>query len=149
MSLADYKPETRVIPFKGGSFEVRGITLNDFTALVRTHMPDLEAIFDLGSNVVGGKTELDDDDLTKLILAFTEQAPGLVANLIAMSAGETDEKSVANAMILPFPVQVKTLFEIADLTFSEVGGVKNAVESVAGLIKKNPMALKTILTQRP
>ena len=149
MSLADYQPETRVIPFKGGSFEVRGITLNDFTSLVRTHMPDLEAIFDLGSNVIGGKVELDDDDLTKLVLALVEQAPGLVANLICLAAGETSEKAVANAAVLPFPTQVKALFEIADVTFSEVGGVKNAVESVAGLIKKNPMALKTILTQRP
>ena len=149
MSLADYQPETRVIPFKGGSFAVRGLTLNDFTSLVRTHMPDLEAIFDLGSNVIGGKSDLDDGDLTKLIIAFTEQAPGLVANLICLTAGETDEKAVANASILPFPTQAKALFEIADMTFAEVGGIKNAVESVAGLLKKNPDALKAILTQHP
>lgn len=146
MGLADYQPETRVIPFKGGSFEVRGITLNDFTSLVRTHMPDLEAIFDLGSNVIGGKVELDDNDLTQLILALVEQAPGLVANLICLAAGETDDKAVENAAHLPFPIQAKALFEIADVTFSEVGGIKNAVESVAGLMKNNQETTKKILT---
>lgn len=147
MSLADYQPETRVIPFKGGSFDVRGITLNDFTALVRTHMPDLEAVFELGSNVLGGKTELDDNDLTRLAVALCEQVPGLVANVILLASGESGEKANAAARSLPFPTQVRALFEIADITFAEVGGVKNAVESVAGLIKKNPEALKTILTQ--
>jgi len=149
MSLADYQPETRVIPFKGGSFEVRGITLNDFTSLVRTHMPDLDAVFELGTNVLGGKVELNDGDLTSLAIALSEQAPGLVANVILLASGESGDKAMAAAANLPMPTQVKALFEIADITFSEVGGVKNAVESVAGLFKKNPEALKTILTQRP
>lgn len=149
MSLADYQPETRVIPFKGGSFQVRGITLNDFTSLVRTHMVDLEAVFDLGSNVLEGNAELDDDSLTRLAVALCEQVPGFVANLILLGSGESGEKAELAARNLPFPTQVLALYEIADVTFSEVGGVKNAVESVAGLLKKNPQALKKILTQHP
>lgn len=147
MALADYQPETRVIPFSGGSFSVKGLSLNDFTALVRHHLPDLEAMFNLGSNTLSGKTELTEDDITKLAVAFAEEAPGFVANLIALAAGETDEKSVNAALSLPFPVQVRALAAIADLTFAEVGGIKKAMESVAGLLKQaNPETVKKTLT---
>jgi len=138
MSLADYQPETRVVQLKGGSFLVKGLALTEFTTLIRHHLPDIEALFALGSNVLSGKTELTEDDLTKLAVTLSEQAPGFVANLIAVAAGETDEKAIENAGRLPFPVQVKTLVDIADLTFSEVGGVKKALESVAGLLQSNP-----------
>lgn len=135
MGLADYQPETRVIELKGGSFVVKGLSLVEFTTLVRYHLPDLEAIFDLVTSAVEGKVDLTEEDLTKIAISLSEQAPGLVANLIALSAGEADEKGIASAARLPFPVQIKTLISIAELTFDEVGGVKKAWESVAGLLK--------------
>jgi hypothetical protein len=142
MGLADYQPETRVIQLKGGSFAVKGLSLVEITTLIRYHLPDVEAIVDLGLNVVDGKADLTEDDLSRLAITFAEQAPGFVANLIALASGETDERSLQNAARLPFPVQVKTLINIAELTFDEVGGVKKAMESVAGLLKtKNPTQL--------
>ncbi len=141
MGLADYQPETRAITLKGGSFSVKGLSLVDFAALVNKHLPDLEAIYELGSQVMAGRTELTEDDLTKLAIAFTEQAPGFAANLIACASGDTSEKAVAGASALPFPVTVKTLVDIAELTFDEVGGIKKAWESVAGLLKKNQLTI--------
>ncbi len=140
MGLADYQPETRVIPVKGGSFEVKGLSLTDFTTLVRYHLPDLEALYALGADVMSGKTELEEGDITSLAVAFCDQAPGFVANLIALAAGEADnKKAIESAFKLPAPLQVKVLVDIADLTFMEVGGVKKGLESVAGLLKKNPL----------
>lgn len=139
MGLADYQPETRVIQLKGGSFAVKGLSLTDFTTLVRHHLPDLEAIVDMAAKTMDGKVDLTEDDIGRLAVVFAEQAPGFVANLISLASGETDEKAVENAYKLPFPVQVKALVDIAELTFDEVGGVKKAWESVAGLLKSKKM----------
>lgn len=135
MGLADYKPETRVISLKGGSFDVKGLSLEDFAKLVNHHLTDLEALFDLGSSALSGKTDLSEDDIIKLAVSFVEQAPGFAANLIALAAGDTSEAGMTAAASLPFPVQVKTLVDIAEITFDEVGGIKKAMESVAGLLK--------------
>ena len=134
MALADYRPEHRVFSLKGGSFTVKGISLTEFTTLIRHHMPDLEAIFDLGSQVLAGKTELTEDDVTQLAIAFAEQAPALAANVIALASGEEGEKAVSGARALPFPVQVDVIVAIVGLTFDEVGGVKKALGSIAGLL---------------
>lgn len=143
MGLADYQPEVRVITLKGGSFTVKGLSLVEVTALIRTHLPDVEALLDLATNVLDGKTDLSEDDIGLLSVTLAEQAPGLVANLIALSSGESDEAAVQNAYKLPFPVQVKVLMDIAELTFNEVGGIKKAMGSVAGLLKKMPKSLPT------
>jgi len=135
MALADYQPEVRVIQLAKTSFTVRGLSLTDVTTLIREHLPDLESLVDIAGEVVPDINNVTHDDLGRIAISLAEQAPGFVANLIALAADATDEKSVSAALKLPFPVQVKALVEIADVTFAEVGGVKKAVESIAGLMK--------------
>lgn len=139
MSLADYQPERRVIPIGKTSFTVTGLSLGHITSLVRTHLDDLDALYEIGSSVIGGKADVSEQDLTKIAVAVAEQAPGFVANLIALAAGEYNGPAINNAHSLPFPTQVKTLIEIAELTFAEVGGVKKGLELVAELLKKNQL----------
>lgn len=141
MSLAEYKAEHRVITLKGGSFEVKGLSLDAFTTLVRTHLPDLESLFALIDSTLQGKADLNELDIEKLVMTFAEQAPGFSASVITLASGESGEAAIAGARSLPFPVQVNTLIEIVDLTFSEVGGVKKAFESITGLLAKtNPVS---------
>lgn len=136
MGLAEYQQETRAVQLKGGSFEVRGLSLTDITDLVRYHLPDLEAFYALGAEVMQGKKELDETDIGKLVVSICEQAPGFVANLIAIGAGEgKNQAAIDNAYKLPVGIQIKIVMDIADLTFMEVGGVKKGLESVAGLLK--------------
>lgn len=137
MSLADYQPEQRVIPIGKTSFLVTGLSLGHITSLIRTHLDDLDALYDIGSKVIGNKVDVTEQDLTKIAAAVAEQAPGFVANLIALAAGEYNAQAINNAHSLPFPTQVKALIEIAELTFAEVGGVKKGLELVAGLLKNN------------
>lgn len=144
MALADYRPETRAILVGGSSFDVKGLSLTEFTTLVKHHLPDLEAVFDLGSATLKGKADLTESDITKLAMAFADQAPGFVANVIALASGEKGEKAVDAAYTLPFPVQIKALVAISELTFSEVGGVKKAMESVAGLLTKMNLSLPKV-----
>lgn len=154
MPLVAYQPETRVIPVSNTSFEVKGLTLTEVTTLIRYHLPDVEALFSLGSDVLGGKTDLTEQDVTKLALAFAEQAPGFVANLIALASGETDDagkvdpRAIDAAYRLPFPTQIKALVDIADITFTEVGGIKKAMESIAGLLAtKRPELLDKVVSK--
>lgn len=144
MSLEDYKPEYRVFPLKGGSFSVKGLSLVEVTELIRQHMPDLEAVLDLAMQTMDGKAELTESDIGNLVVTFAEQAPGLVANVIALAADAHTEKGIAAATSLAFPVQVEVLLAICTLTFDEVGGVKKAWGLIAGLLKnkKLPKVLK-------
>lgn len=136
MPLAGYQPESRVVQLSGGnSFSVRGLSLNDFAVLIRTHLPDLEGVFDLFQNV----ETLTAERLEPLAVSVISQAPGFSANVIALAAGEGD---ASDAERLPFPVQVKALLDIGELTFSEVGGVKKSLEMIAALLKKTELTPK-------
>lgn len=136
MALSDYKAETRVIEFKGGSFVVKGLSLVEATKLIRHHLPDLEALFKLTASVLEGKHELTSDDLDQLAITVTEQAPGLVANLIAAAevGGKGDEEAISAASNLSFPLQVQAVIDVMQLTFDEVGGIKKAFGRFAALL---------------
>ena len=136
MPLAGYQPETRDVALGAGNhFKVRGLSLTDIAVLVREHFPDLDAIVDL----FNGVEEMTTDQFQPLALSVISQAPGFVANVIALAAGEGDATDAAK---LPGPVQVKALLEIGTLTFADVGGPKKAVEMIASLLGKTEVMKK-------
>jgi len=140
MSLADFQPERAKVAYKGGDFDVRGLTLNDVAILLRHHLDDLEALIVVFSR---------DFDQTAIVSAVTQhgvalikEAPGLVANLIAIASDEPDEVDQARA--LSMHTQVNALETIARLTFDEAGGAKKFVESLNHLLRGlRPTLLKT------
>lgn len=136
MALADYQAECRNFNLKGGSFSVTGLTLEHVALLVRTHLPDIERLFEIGEEVIGGRKELTADDMTQVATAVAQELPGFVASLITIAAGETTTEALMAARRLPAPVQVDVLVAIGELTFTEVGGVKKALESITGLLAK-------------
>lgn len=142
MGLAGYQPEVREFPLQGGrhTFSVRGLSLSDLAVLIRTHLPDLEGLFEVFQKGGG----LDDVDVLSLATSLAAEAPGFTANVIALAAGEVDATNSAAA--LPFPVQVEALVAIGDLTFKEVGGVKKSLEMVTTLLMKTGMN-KTLLAK--
>lgn len=134
MPLAGYQPETRTVQIgPQNTMIIRGISLTDLATLIREHMPDMDAVFDLFKSVDTMKVE----DLQPLILTVVTQAPGLAANVIALAAGEGDASDAAK---LPMPVQVAALLDIGSLTFTEVGGVGKFMETVAALLKTTTMS---------
>lgn len=117
--LADFKQEWRELRFKkGGGFQVRGLSLEDLSILIRTHLPDLKAMYARYSaaNETGEST----DDM---VVSFVRDTPLLAAHLIAMAAGE--QSAAKQARELPFPLQVDAVVNILQLTFEDVGGPKN------------------------
>jgi hypothetical protein len=130
MALSDYTPESREVALgQGKSFHVSGLSLQHIEILVRTHLPDLEELLDVFMSE-GGNFE--GEDLKKLGITLASRAPGFVANVIALGAGETD--ATATAAKLPFPIQLQALADVFEITFTEVGGIKKFMETVAALL---------------
>lgn len=138
MALSDYQAERREVVLGGTSFHVQGLSFQDFATLVRTHLPDMEALFDL----FDGIENFGPDDYRKLATAVASQAPGFAANVIALASGETDATEAAAR--LPFPVTINALLTIGDLTFTEVGGVKKFLEGVAPLLGSKEQMTKML-----
>lgn len=136
MALADYQKQTRTFDLKGGSFSVEGLSFDKFAKLITTHLTDIEAIIALVESTSNGLTDLNENNIEKIVLAAAEEAPGLVANIIASASGEDDPRAIAAAASLPVPIQFNVLMAIVDLTFSEVGGIKKAWETITSLMRK-------------
>jgi hypothetical protein len=95
---------------------------------MREHLPDLDALWGVFTKAQSSTP----DDFSKIALAVISQAPGFAANLIALAAGEPGEAK--SAMRIPAPKQVEIIVAIGDLTFTEVGGIKKGVETIASLL---------------
>jgi hypothetical protein len=141
MAISDYQAERREIQHKGKVlFTVEGLSLSKLAILVRTHMPDFEAIFDL---IADPKNEDPDFALhiSKISVAIAVQAPGLAHNIIA--ACQIDEpltiELVEQVSRLPLPLQVEALTQIAALSFEEAGSIKKTIESLMMMLAKMRM----------
>lgn len=131
MALADYTPPRLAVPFKGGEFSVRGLALDDLALLMRNHYSDINALVDVFAKDTTEEQPV--AAITKHAVALIKEAPGLVANLIAIACDEPD--AVDNARKLMMPVQVRAIETIAKLTFEEAGGPKKFMESLANLLR--------------
>lgn len=135
MALSDYTPECRQVMHHGKPlFTVEGLSLETLAVLVKTHLPDLESVFDI---VLKGEHEEEtyQDQLSRIATGLALSAPGLVSNIIAVSSGEElTEDLVRVAGRLPFPVQVQAMIDIGSLTFDEAGGIKKSIESLMILL---------------
>lgn len=163
MALADFIAERRDVKVNGRVlFSVEGLSLDTLALLVSTHMPDLEYVF--GIVVHGEKPdETFQQQILRVAMGLSKQAPGLVANIIAIASGEmtrdqSDAGRQANAALietarrLPFPAQVEALEHIGAMTFEEAGGVKKAIESLMILLsrlRKKPLSKTTDQTTQP
>jgi hypothetical protein len=142
MALIEYTPERRDIKAREGQVlgQVQGLSLEHVAVLVREHLPDLEALFELFQT--GDVESLEAQDWLKLAMPIITQAPGLAANMIALAADEPG--SAQKVQTWPLGVQLMALVDIFDLTVAEVGSVKKAMEMVAALLAmKNNKAAKT------
>lgn len=146
MGLQNFVPETFTIKFKpkGGeqSFTVRGLNADDFTHLVKLHLADLEE-----AKVLYDRMKADiytRENMEKFTLALIGQAPGLVAEIISLSADEPH--LAATYRRLPLPVTAQALAEIVRMTLEEVGGVRPFVLALGGVLQSVNPRLAEMLT---
>lgn len=132
MSLFDaYTPATEPVSFRGGSFTVRGLSVNDLGLLVQTHLHSLETIALIVQAAQDGPAA--GGMLSRIVLALAQDAPLLAGAIVSVAAGEGLDAAEA-ASRLPFPVVVDALLKIGRLTFEDVGGPENFVKALAALI---------------
>lgn len=131
MSIHDYKPAKAEVVFKGGSFAVRGLALDDVAVLMRSHLTDLNALMNIYDST--GSDAVKTNAMAKYALKLVQEAPGLVANLIAIAADEPNEVDLFRA--LSMPLQLRAIEKIGELTFVEAGGPKNFIESLINLFR--------------
>lgn len=139
MGLKNYKPVRHEISLGDDSFFVRGLSLEDISALVNHHLPDIEALFTLFER---GSSLDSDAAFQEIVMAAINQAPGFVANVIALASDEPD--AAQEAQQLPGPVQVQALLKIGDLTFKDVGGIKKGMGDIAALLSRLKVDQKTL-----
>ena len=138
MLLADYTPERVAIKdYKGvPRMEVRGLSLDDVSLLIRSHLADLQRLYDMlnGGDVADAfKLLITDGFILKLLTDF----PELAARMIAVAADEPG--ATANARRLPLPLQIMAIQAIMRLTFEDVGGPKAFVALIGSMIGKLPL----------
>lgn len=130
MALPEYKPASHVIKLKGAPFTVRGLSLSDVTYLVNNHLPEMEKISDLYEEHKGNV--ITEAAMKKIMLRLLTEIPTVASEIIACAADAPGEGH--RVMNYPAPVQIESLFAIAQLTFEEVGGVKKFIESLSSTL---------------
>jgi len=131
MPISDYKPLTAEVTFKGGSLSVRGLVLEDVATLLRLHLTDLDKIIEMFES--GPPTDLEYMEYAKYAVKIAREAPGLVANTIALACDDGD--NVDDYRKLSMPIMITAIKAIAGLTFEEAGGPKKFFESLMEMIR--------------
>lgn len=130
MSLADYKPETINVKInKSTSVDLHGISMQDFSKLLRVHYQDLSALLDQYERSTG--LQMTNIAMGRYAMNLIRDCPALVAHMIAIAADEPD--MVDSASKLPLLAQLDCLKAIGTLTMEEVGNLKKLFTSLTNL----------------
>lgn len=133
MALADFTPERVEVKYKGKALAtVRGLNLEDLSVLIRSHLGDLQRLWEL----------LEDDkqnvfqrlSADGFLLKLIGDAPVLGSKIIAIASDEPE--AAEQAKLLPLPLQVMFLQHIVRLTFEDIGGPKAFVALIKDMIGK-------------
>jgi hypothetical protein len=130
MALSDFVIQTARIELPGGgSFDVRGLSLNDVIGLVLEQKAAMEQVFNFIE-----QHQLHEGSLNADVgLQLLRQMPEFGCKLIAVAAGEPDQ--VAKVAGIPAPKQLEALEQIAKLTFTDAAGFKAFVGKVVAAVQ--------------
>jgi len=138
MGLLDLRIPTAPVETPGGSFAVRGLSLEDFVNLYNEHTDEFGSVFDQFRTWASSEGE-DLPPLEQFCAKLLCQAPVLAARVIAKAANEDNADGLAVARQLSPLVQADALRAIGRLTFRSEEDVKKmialAIEQVKALTK--------------
>jgi len=131
MSLANILIPRDEVMFRGESLSFRGLSLNDFSTLMRGHMAELSKLFDMYDNVETRETAISQS--ANFAIKIVQEAPGMVAQLIVL-ASDSPQEHIEHAEKFPLPLQVECVRCIINLTFEEAGGAKKFLDSLMQMV---------------
>jgi hypothetical protein len=120
-----------VVNFSGGSFTVRGLTVEHIAFLVQSHSAKLNGVFNLFTEKAKDGGDIEGQELGAVLMPFLQSAPEVIAHIIACGSGNPKEASMAAQ--LPLPVQIEAMEHIIGFTFDAEGGPKKLMETVIRL----------------
>lgn len=127
----DFKTPVTTIESQGKPvIDVRGLSFVDISLLINSHRADMEKLFAMykefqrkdGGDLVG------DALVMRYGFELLNEAPGILANIIALGADETDR--VEQISRLPATVQIDSLVAIFKMTIEDFGGVKKMMATL-------------------
>ena len=126
MALKDIEISKEKVEFDGGSFEVRGLSFADCTAILQLHAAELMLVFDKLGNV-------DDEDFSAVVALLLDAAPNAVNEAIARAADEPE--MVDTVAKLPLPVVVDAITKIGGLTFKSEQELEDFLNALTGILQ--------------
>jgi len=140
MGLLDLKIPTAQVETPGGSFAVRGLSLEDFVNLHHEHTAEFGSVFDQFRTWASSEGD-DLPPLDQFCAKLLYQAPILAARVIAKGADEDSPEGLAMARQLPPLTQAEALQAIGRLTFRSEDDVKKMLALVIAQVKALTQAL--------
>lgn len=139
-------PSRTILSAETKVMEVRGLSFADISGLLDHHREDIDRMIALWKGF--DSEEMTQRDASSLLseygLQLLHNAPGIVANIIAVCADAPDQVDIIAR--LPVSVQVQAIEAIVDLTSNDFGGVAPMLGKIAGLAVANaPKAIKNQL----
>lgn len=142
MGLLDLKIPMTQVETPGGSFAVRGLSLEDFVNLHHEHTGEFGSVFDQFRTWASSEGD-DLPPLEQFCAKLLYQAPILAARVIAKAANEDTPGGVAMARQLSPLTQAEALQAIGRLTFRSEEDVKKMLALVIAQVKALTQALLT------
>ncbi len=128
MGLAQHVTPRMIVPLlDGNSVSLRGLNLDDFSALLVDHLEPISKIAELyaehKNSVFSNKA------FQGFLIGIAKDFPSIVMEVISMSSDEPDAKGVRLATGL----QISCLTAIMKLTVEEAGGLGNLFAQLGAL----------------
>jgi len=134
MGLLDITIPTTQVETPGGSFAVRGLSLEDFVSLYDEHTQQFGALFDQFRNWASSNGE-DMPPLEQFCAKLLYQAPAIAARVISKAANADTPAGLAMARQLSPLTQAEALESIGRLTFRSEEDVKKMLALAVTHIK--------------
>lgn len=130
MSWADYQPPSIEVPLGNGAVgTVRGLNVDDLSALIATHLDTLSEAVALYAR---SKADVySQRNLHAFVIAVAKEFPSLISEVISLAADEPTLKGKK----LGLGLQVAALDAIVKLTVEEAGGLGNLSLVLGNLAK--------------
>lgn len=132
MSLADVVIPTREVTLGESRVMVRGISLNDVSALLRDHLVELSTLFDLYDDEETRETAMAAG--ASFAIKLVQEAPDMAAMCIILLT-DSPASDLPKARKFPLGWQVELIRVALEVTFEEAGGGKKFLDKMMAMVR--------------
>lgn len=128
MGLSDLVHPTAQVETPGGSFAVRGLSLEDLTILMKDHTEEVGTMFNQFRDWAMSEDTPEKPPVHQFLVRVIAQTPSLINRIIARAADEDTARGIAAAGKLVPEDQAEALQKIGELTFRSEEGMRKMMQ---------------------